>query len=106
MPKVEVGLRTVIGHKYFAVLEGVHGAGVHVDVRVQLEHGNAQPARLEQQPQAGRHHALPYGRNHAAGDEHILRHDATTLDVTAWRVMQSFSFRESSKQQRPDRVRG
>jgi hypothetical protein len=47
--QVEVGLRAVVGHEYLAVLERRHGAGVHVDVGVELLHGDAQPA-LHQQP--------------------------------------------------------
>ena len=34
--QIKVGLRAVVGHKNLAVLIGIHGAGVHVDVRVKL----------------------------------------------------------------------
>ena len=36
--EVEVGLAAVVGDEHLAVLEGVHGAGVDVDVRVELLH--------------------------------------------------------------------
>ena len=38
---VEIGLRAVLGDEDLAVLERVHGAGVHVQVRVQLLHRDA-----------------------------------------------------------------
>jgi hypothetical protein len=44
--EVEVGLRAVVGHEDFTVLEGVHGAGVDVDVGIEFHHGDAQAARL------------------------------------------------------------
>jgi hypothetical protein len=35
---VKVGFRAVVGDEHLAVLEGVHGAGVDVEVRVELLH--------------------------------------------------------------------
>ena len=46
--EVEIGLATVLGHEDLAVLVGVHGARVHVDVGVQLAHGDPEAAGLEQ----------------------------------------------------------
>src|SRR5690554_196135 len=45
--QVEVGFRAVFGDKNLTVLERAHGAGVHVDVRVQLENSDLQAACLE-----------------------------------------------------------
>ncbi len=47
MAQVEVRLGTVVGDEDLAVLEGAHGAGVHVDVGVELQDGHLEPARLE-----------------------------------------------------------
>ena len=47
MAEVKVGLRTVVGDEHFAVLEGAHGARIHIDVGIQLEHRNLEAARLE-----------------------------------------------------------
>jgi len=44
MAQVEIGFGAVVGHVDFAVLEGVHGAGVDVDIGVELEHLDAMPA--------------------------------------------------------------
>ena len=40
VPDVQIGLRAVLGDEDLAVLERVHGAGIHVQVRVQLLHGD------------------------------------------------------------------
>ena len=44
--EVEIGLRAVLGDVDLAVLIGAHGAGVHVDVGVELLSGDLQAARL------------------------------------------------------------
>jgi hypothetical protein len=46
--EVEVGLAPVVGDEHLAVLERVHGAGVDVDVGVELLQGDAQSAGLEE----------------------------------------------------------
>ena len=48
VPKVEVGLATVLGDVHLAMLEGVHRAGVDVDVGVELLHRHPKATRLEQ----------------------------------------------------------
>ena len=53
VPNVEVGFRPVLRHKHLAVLEGVHRAGVDVDVGVELLHRHRDPSRLEEHPQRG-----------------------------------------------------
>ena len=44
VPDVEIGLRAVVSDEDLAVLEGVHCAGIDVDVGVQLLHDNADAA--------------------------------------------------------------
>ena len=36
MPKIQIGLRAVIGHKYLAVLKGAHRSRIHIHVGIQL----------------------------------------------------------------------
>ena len=48
MPDVEVGLGAVLGDEHLTVLERVHGAGVDVEVGVELLHGDRQAPRGEQ----------------------------------------------------------
>ena len=42
MAQVQVGLGAVVGDEHLAVLEGAHGAGVHIDVGIQLLAGHLQ----------------------------------------------------------------
>ena len=85
MPDVQVGLRAVLGDEHLAVLERVHGAGVDVDVGVQLLHGDPQAARGEQPAEAGGGQSLAQGRGDAAGDEDVLG-DARRLRQSGSRV--------------------
>jgi hypothetical protein len=73
--EVEVGLAAVVGDEHLAVLEGVHGAGVDVDVRVELLHRDPEPPGLEQAAEGGGGDALPQRRSHATRDEDVLRHE-------------------------------
>ena len=45
--QVEICFGTVVSDKNFAVLERRHGAGIDVDVRIEFDKRNAQPATLE-----------------------------------------------------------
>ena len=67
--EVEVGLGAVLGDEHLAVLIRRHRARVDVDVRVELLHRHAQPARDQQPPDRGRGDALAQRGHHAAGDE-------------------------------------
>ena len=49
---VEIGFGAVLGDEDLAVLERVHGAGIDVQVRVQLLHVDPQAAQLEQPAEA------------------------------------------------------
>ncbi len=51
--QVEIGFRAVVGHKDLAVLEGGHGARIHVDVRVELDEGDFEAARFENRGKGG-----------------------------------------------------
>ena len=52
MADVEVGLGAVVGDEDLAVLERVHRAGIDVEVRVQLLHGDPEAARAEEMSEA------------------------------------------------------
>ena len=38
VPKVQIRLGAVLGYENLSVLDGVHGSGVHIDIRVELLH--------------------------------------------------------------------
>ena len=71
VPDVEVGLRAVVGHEHLAVLEGVHGARVDVEVGVELLHHDPQAAQFQQAAQAGCGQSLAEAGGHAASDEEM-----------------------------------
>ena len=55
VPKVEIGLSAVVGDKHLPVLIGIHGPGIDIDIRIELEHRNAEaPIAQQQPPQAKR----------------------------------------------------
>ncbi len=72
--EIQVGLAPVLGHEHLAVLERVHRAGVDVDVRVQLLHGDPEPTGLEEATERGGREALAETRGDASGDEDVLGH--------------------------------
>ncbi len=74
MPEVQVGLRTVVGHIDLPVLKWAHGARIHVDVGIQLDHGHQQPARLQQGGQGRGRDALTQRRDDPARNENVFGH--------------------------------
>ena len=72
MADVQVGLGAVLGDEHLAVLERVHGAGVDVEIGVQLLHGDAQPAGDQQAAEAGGGEALAERGGDPAGHEQML----------------------------------
>ena len=75
--QIQVGLAAVVGDVDLPVLEGVHRAGVDVDVGVELLVDDPQPAGLHEPPQRGGGDPLAETGDHSPGHEHILRHGIT-----------------------------
>ena len=67
MSQVQIGFRAVVGHKHLAMLVGVHGAGIDVDIRIKLLNAHAQSPALQQPPQGRRRDALAQRGDNAAG---------------------------------------
>ena len=59
MTQVQVGLVTILGNEDLTMLEGAHGTGVDVQIRVGLLHRYFVATRLEQTAQRGRGNTLP-----------------------------------------------
>ena len=76
VPEVEVGLTPVLGDEHLAVLAGVHGPRVHVDVGVELAHRHAQATAFEESAERGGGETLAEGARDSAGDEDELAHAA------------------------------
>jgi hypothetical protein len=71
VPDVQVGLGAVVGHEHFAVLEGVHGARVDVEVGVELLHHDPQAAQFQQAAEAGGGQSLAKARGNAPSDKEM-----------------------------------
>ena len=70
--QIQIGLGTVVGNEYLAVLIGAHGAGVHIEIGVEFLVAHPQSPLLEKTAQRRRADALPQAGHHAAGDKYIL----------------------------------
>src|SRR5690606_11254317 len=70
---VEVGLGAVLGDEHLTVLEGVHRARIHVQVRIQLLHDDPEAAGSEELAQAGGRQTLAQRGRNPAGDEKMTR---------------------------------
>ncbi|BCW58314.1 hypothetical protein StoSoilB20_16610 [Arthrobacter sp. StoSoilB20] len=72
MSDVEVGFGAVIRHEYFAVLEGVHRARIHVQIGIELLHSYRQTACPQQVTEAGSRQTLTERGRHTTGDEDVF----------------------------------
>ena len=58
MTQVEVSFSTIVGNENFAVLEGRHGARIHVQIWIEFHDVDSDPAALEQAPDRSRSQSL------------------------------------------------
>src|SRR6266700_6449234 len=58
VPEVEVGFGAVIGDEDFAVLKRRHGAGIHVEVWIELHQVDREATTFEQAPDGSRRQSL------------------------------------------------
>jgi hypothetical protein len=72
--EVQVGLSAVRRHEHFAMLKGAHGARIHIDVGVQLNHADLEAPRLENGAEGSRRNTFAQRGNHAAGDKNESIH--------------------------------
>ena len=74
MTEVEVGLASVVEDIHLAVLEGTHGARVHVDIGIELLHFHPQSAGFEQHADRSARESLAERAHDAAGHKDVLGH--------------------------------
>ena len=72
--EVEVRLRPVVRHEHLTVLVRAHGAGIDVEIGVELSQPDRVAAGLEKRSQGRRSQPLSERGDHAAGDEDVPRH--------------------------------
>ena len=70
--EVEVGLRAVVGDEDLAMLERGHGAGVDVEVGVELHQIDLDAARLQQAADGGCGETLAEGRHNSASYKDVF----------------------------------
>jgi hypothetical protein len=70
MAEVQVGFRAVVQHINLAVLVGVHGAGIDVEVGIELLQRDLEPAIFQQGAERGGRQALAQRTDHAARDKY------------------------------------
>ena len=73
--QVEVGLCTIIRHIALAVLIGVEGARIHVDIGIEFLDGHPQTACLKKLGQTGRNNAFAQRGGYAPCHENVLSHN-------------------------------
>ena len=71
VPDVEICFGSVVSDEDLSVLERVHRAGVDIEIGIELLHGDAQAACLEEIAETRRRQAFAEGRGDPAGDEHM-----------------------------------
>src|SRR5579872_137578 len=70
--EIEIGLCTVVGDEDFAVLKRRHGAGINVEIRIELHQVDLQPAALQQATDRSRRQSLTQRRHHSARYKDVL----------------------------------
>src|SRR4029453_12132401 len=73
--EIEIGFRAVVQHIDLAVLEGIHRAGIHVQIRIEFLENNAKTTRFEQCSQRSGRQSLAQGTNHTARDENVFHEE-------------------------------
>ena len=72
MSQVQIGLHAILRYVAFTVLVGVQGAGIDVDVGIELLDGDLEASGLQKLADAGRDDAFPQRGNHTARDEDVF----------------------------------
>ena len=71
---IEIGFRAILRHENLAVLEGIHRAGIDIDVGIELLHDHMQSPGAKQPTQAGGGQALAQRGHNATRDKNMLGH--------------------------------
>ena len=84
MPEVEVGLGAVIGDEYLAVLIRRHRARVNVEIGVELDDGDAQAARFEEEADRGGGDSLTEGGGEQLKRIHEISNTGDAEGASRW----------------------
>ena len=84
--QIQVGLRAVIRDEDLAVLDGIHGPGIHVDVGIEFLHSHAEAPCLQKAAQRCGRDAFSKTGHDAAGHKYIFHRGSSFLPDTVPRV--------------------
>ncbi len=76
--QIQIGLRPVLGDVDLPVLVGTHGAGIHVDVGIQLLGCDLEAAGFQKSAERRRRDPLAEARHDTAGHKNILGHSISS----------------------------
>ena len=75
MAEVEVRFGAVIGDENLTVLKRAHGAGIDIEVGIELAEGDGEAAAFQKTTDRRRRDTFTQRRNDAAGNEYEFRQD-------------------------------
>ena len=70
--EVEIGFCAVVQDVDLAVLEGIHRAGIHVQIRIKFLENNTQTTCFEQRSKRRGGQSFAKGTNHPASDKNVF----------------------------------
>ena len=79
--QIQVRFRAILGDEHLAVLEGTHGARIHVDIGIQLDQRHPKAAGLKNAGKRGRGDALAQRGHNTACNEDISGHKNVLIDA-------------------------
>ena len=72
MPKVKVGLSTVVSDKNLAMLYRIHSTWVNIDIRVEFLHGNTVATHFKQSSEGSGSNPLAQAGDNSTSNENVL----------------------------------
>ena len=72
--KIQIRFRSVVRYKHLPVLNRIHRAGIHIQIRIKLLHGDMIASRLQKSSERSRCNSLSKSGNNASADKYILNH--------------------------------
>ena len=83
--QIKIGFGAIVGDEHLAMLEWRHGAGVHIQIRVEFDQGDFEAARFENRSQGSGGNPLAKGRHYTAGDEDKFGHVRVSYEL--WKLV-------------------
>ncbi len=79
MSQIQVCLRAIICNEHLPMLNRIHGTGIHIDIGIELLHGNVVSPGFQQPPQGCRRDSFSQPRYHASCYKYVFDHDFLLL---------------------------